>query len=219
MDLQSLRTSRRAFLLGTVLAMQSVLITAMTRTERARNFFRAFHPFNPLDDPGFSELIAAYTETPVPLAEGEPDAEGRRTFRFSLAQATPVFLSASAPSSRPIYVHPLVVRLQDGPRLLLPLLRSANPDRDITATIQLGLLEAGDHEFTLEQDPALTVPIPDSLVLRAARPDSDALLAKFLLQTPVIAVKHAGNPLDDIPLMAFAKIFRRGDQYKVTSFV
>src|SRR5690606_31993100 len=32
-------------------------------------------------------------------------------------------------------------------------------------------------------------------------------------------VKNHANPLDDIPLMTFAKIFRRADHYKVTTFV
>lgn len=211
--------TRRALLLGGVLAVQSVLVAGTTRADRARTYFREFYPFTPLADPEFYELVAAYAETPVPLVEGEPDEDGRRTFRFSLADETPVFLSASAASSQPIFVHPLIVRLDDGPRLLLPLIRSATPDREIPSAIQLGTLEAGDHVFTLEQDPSLSLPIPDSLVLRAAKPDPDALLTKFLAYTPVIEVKNPANPLDDIPLMAFAKIFRRDERYKVTSFL
>jgi hypothetical protein len=213
------RYTRRALLLGAVFAGQSVMVAGVTHAERARSFFREFNPFTPLADPEYYELVAAYTETPVPLVEGEPDEDGRRTFRFSLAQETPVFLSASASSSRPIFVHPLIVRVNEGPLLLLPLIRSANPDREITSAIQLGTLEAGDHTFTLEQHPSLSLPIPDSLVLRAARPDPDALLTKFLTYTPVVEIKNSANPLDDIPLMSFAKVFRRADHYKVTTFL
>ena len=213
------RYSRRALLLGALLAGQSVMVAATTQEQRARSFFREFNPFDPLADADFYELVAAYAESPVWLTEGEPDADGRRTFRFSLKRAAPVFLTASAESSEPIYVHPIIVRPDEGPRLLLPLIRSAKSGRDIASAIQLGTFEAGEHAFTLEQDAALTAPIPDSLVLRAASPEPDALLGKFLAHTPVIEVKSGANPLDDIPLMAFAKVYRREDEYKVTSFV
>ena len=213
------RYNRRAFLLGALFAGQSIMVAATTQAQRARAFFREFNPFTPLADADLYELVASYTETPVPLTEGEPDADGRRTFHFSLSRASPVFLTATAASSEPIVVHPLIVRPDDGPRLLLPLILSARQDREISSAIQLGTFEAGDHSFTLEQDAALTFPIPSSLVLRATRPEPDALLGKFLAHTPVIEVKNDANPLDDIPLMAFAKIYRRKDEYKVTSFV
>ena len=83
----------------------------------------------------------------------------------------------------------------------------------------MGVLEAGDHVFTLEQDAAATFPYADSLTLRAARPEPDALIAKMLAHTPVIEIKNPANALDDIPLMTFAKLYRRGDQYKVTTYV
>jgi hypothetical protein len=205
--------------LGALFAGQSLMVAATTQAQRARAFFREFNPFAPLSDSEFYELVATYAETPVPLTEGEPDADGRRTFRFSLTRASPVYLTATAAYSEPIFVHPLIVRPDDGPRLLLPLIRSAVPDRDIASAIQLGTFEAGEHAFTLEQHAALTAPVPDSLVLRAAHPEPDALLAKFLAHTPVIAVKNDANPLDDIPFMTFAKIYRREDEYKVTTFV
>jgi hypothetical protein len=213
------RYDRRAFLLGALFAGQSIMVAATTQAQRSRSFFREFNPFAPLDDANVFDLVATYTETPVPLTEDEPDADGRRTFRFSLTRATPVFLTATAASSEQVFVHPLIVRPQDGPRLLLPLIQSAQQNREIPSTIQLGTFESGDHTFTLEQDAALTLPIPSSLVLRATHPEPDALLGKFLAHTPVIEVKNGANPLDDIPLMAFAKIYRRGDEYKVTSFV
>lgn len=214
-----LRYSRRAVLLGAVLASQSIMVAATTQAERARAFYREFIHLDPLADPDFYELVAAYAETPVPLKEDEPDAEGRRTLRFSLTQESPVFLTATAASSEPIVVHPLIVRPGAGPRLLLPLIRPASQEREIVSAIQLGTFVAGEHTFTLEQDAALTLPIPSSLVLRASRPEPDALLGKFLAYTPVIQVKNRANPLDDMPLMTFAKIFRRADHYKVTTFV
>jgi hypothetical protein len=213
------RSSRRAFLFGALLTGQAIMVAATTQGQRARTFFRKFNPFAPLADADFYELVRTYTETPIPLTEGEPDAEGRRTFHFSLANPTPVFVTATAAGSEQVVVHPLIVRVGEGPRLLLPLLRSDKPDRSIAASIQLGTLDAGDHVFTLEQNAALTFPLPESLELRAARPDPDALLASFLSDTPVIALKNQDNVLDDIPLMSFAKVYRRGDQYKVTSFI
>lgn len=213
------RLSRRGFLLAGLVAVQAVAVAGTTRSERSRTFYREFNRFTPLNDPDFYELVATYAETPVPLIEGEPDADGRRTFRFSLARDTTVFLAAAAESSEPIFVHPLIVRVDDGPRLLLPLIRSANPDRGISSPIQLGMLEAGDHTFTLEQDAAATFPLPESLVLSATRPEPDALLAKLMAHVPVIEIKNPENVLDDIPLMAFAKLYRREDQYKITTFV
>lgn len=211
--------SRRAVLLGAVVAGQSLMVAATTQEERARAFFREFNPFDPLADPDFYELVASYSETPVQLRELEPDADGRRTFHFSLVEPSPVFLSTTAAYSEPIYVHPLIVRVGDGPPLLAPLIRSADPDRKIPTTIQLGELDSGDHSFSLEQHPSLTAPIPDSLEVRAARPGPDSLISKFLFHTPVIEIKNSANPLDDMPLMSFAKIYRRGDEYKVTTFV
>lgn len=212
------RFSRRGVLLAGLIAVQSALVAATTRTERARNFYREFNQFPPLADQEFYELVAAYTETPISLVEGEPDADGRRTYHFSLKRETPVYLTATAASAEPMFVHPLIVRTDDGPRQLLPLIQSSIPEKEIPSTIQLGILDAGDHVFTLEQDAAVTVPIPGSLSLRAARPEPDVPLARFLAHTPVIEIKNPANVLDDIPLMAFAKLYRREDLYKVTTF-
>ena len=201
-----------------MIAVQSALVAATTRAEWARTFYRKFSQFTPLADSEFYELVATYSETPIQLRAGEPDADGRRTYHFSLTRETPVYLTATAASSEPMFVHPLIVRLNDGPRLLLPLMQSSEPEKEIPSSIQLGTLEAGDHMFTLEQDAAVTIPIPGSLSLRAARPEPDAPLARFLTHTPVIEIKNPANVLDDIPLMAFSKLYRREDQYKVTTF-
>ncbi len=217
-ETQPRRFRRRGFLVVGLLAVQSAVVAATTQTERASIFYREFNQFAPLADADFYELVATYAETPVALVEGEPDADGRRTFRFSLTRATPVYLTATVASSEPMFVHPLIVRSDNGPRLLLPLIQSSLPEREIPSTIQLGTLDAGDHVFTLEQHASATFPIPNSLSLRAARPEPDAPLARFLAHTPVIEIKNPANPLDDIPLMAFAKLYRRNDQYKVTSF-
>lgn len=213
------RISRRSLLLSAVVAGQSVMVVATTQSQRSRAYFREFSRFDPLSTAHFYELVASYAESPLALTEGEPDEAGRRTYRFSLSRETPVFLSATVAGVEPIFVHPLIVRRDDGPRLLLPLIRPESPERDITSTIQLGMCETGDHSFTVEQDVASSLPLPDSLEFRIARPEPDSLLARFLEHTPVVEVKHAANVLDDIPLMAFAKVFRRDDTYKVTTFV
>ena len=213
------RISRRGLLLSAVLAGQSVMVAASTQAQRSRAYFREFAGFDSLSRARYYELVANYTESPLVLTAGEPDAAGRPTYRFSLSRETPVFLSATVSGVEPIFVHPLIVRRDDGPRLLLPLIRPATPDRSITSSIQLGMCEAGDHSFSIEQNAASSMPLPDSLVLRIARPEPDSLLASFLAHTPVIEIKNAANVLDDIPLMAFAKIFRLGDAYKMTTFV
>ena len=205
--------------MAAVLAVQSVMVAAATRAERSRGYAREFSGFDPLSSAAFYELVASYTESPLTMVASEPDEAGRQTFRFSLTRETPVYLSATVAGVDPVFVHPLIVRRDDGPRLLLPLIRSETPTRSITSSIQLGQCAAGDHVFTVEQDGATSLPLPTSRSFRLTRPQPDSLLARFLAHTPVIEIKSAANVLDDIPLMAFTKIFRRDDTYKVTNFV
>jgi hypothetical protein len=165
------RIRRRALLPSAVLAGQSVMVAASTRAQRSRAYFRELAGFDSLSRARYYELVANYTESPLVLTAGELDAAGRPTYRFSLTRETPVFLSATVSGVEPIFVHPLIVRRDDGPRLLLPLIRPASPDRSITSSIQFGMCEAGGHSFSIEQDPASSMPLPDSLDLGNRRHD------------------------------------------------
>jgi hypothetical protein len=213
------RLSRREFLLGAVLGAQAVIVAAATESERRGAYHRAFDGFEPLSDPEFYDLVATYAETPVPLYLDTPEEEGPLAFRFTLPTESVLYVSARADADYPLLVHPLVIERESGHRFLLPLVRSSETGRSIATTIQLGRFEAGEHRFTLTQDRAVAEPIPSSLRLQATRPVGESLLTMFMDHNPVVKLKNLDNVLDDIPLMAFCKLHKRDDRYKVTSFI
>jgi hypothetical protein len=211
--------NRRGFLLGAVAAVQSAMVVAATGSAWRRAYDRDFDGFEPVTDAEFAELVAGYSEIPVPLTADAVERDGPRAFRFTLPAPSSLNVSASADHSDPMFVHPLVLERENGRRFLLPLIRSDEEGRRVTTTAQLGRFEAGEHTITLAQDRAAFIALPRSLRLEATRPAGESLLAKFIDSNPVVRLKNRDNVLDDIPLMAFSKIHRREDRYKVISYI
>jgi hypothetical protein len=195
------------------------MVVASTESDWWRAYNRDFNRFEPLSDAEYVDLVAGYAEAPVPLHVAGVDDDGAVSYGFKVTEATNLFVSASADGADPIFVHPLILRRENGRRYFLPLIRAAEPGRFITTTAQLGRFEKGEHVIALTQDSASSRPLPLSLRLRASRPVGDSLLARFMASNPVVRLKNRQNVLDDVPLMAFSKVHRREDRYKVVSFI
>lgn len=207
-------------MLGAALvAMQSAAITVKAQAEWAREFNRQFRGFALLEPLEFWGLVRSQAELPIDLRLVAGSDNEVKTFTFSLAEETTVYLTASAASAEVTFVHPLIVRLGSGRRHLLSLIRSETPGRRVPNSINLGTFTAGDHQITVNQDAAVAIPIPDSLTLTAARPASDSLLASFIDHNPVVKIKNLHNVLDDIPLVGYCHIKKRDStaEYLVSS--
>ncbi|MGH2562027.1 MAG: hypothetical protein ACRDJH_23455 [Thermomicrobiales bacterium] len=213
------RLTRRRLLLGALAGAQAVGILSVTRNQWRLAYERDFAGFEPLDPAAFHELVLSHTEMPVRLAWDELADDGGRRFRFSLPEASAIYLSATTGSAGVPFVHPLIVQLEYGRRYLLPLIRSSRDGNRIPSAVNLGRFDAGDHTFTLRQDPAVSLPILASVRLGATRPDPDSLLAAFMDHNPVVKLKNLSKVLDDIPLVSFCKIHKRGARYRVTSYI
>lgn len=208
---------RGAMLCLILFAVQILGISAYSHARMLQEYQRQFQGFHALNTVEFYSLVTSHSETPVRLYIEQIPGSDERLISFSLKDESSVYLSASADSARTVFVHPLIVELENGRRYLLPLIRSSVSGRRVPSTINLGRFSAGEHTVVLSQDAAATLPIPDSLELTASKPDSQSLLADFIDHSPVVKIKNLDNILDDIPLVGFSNLSKNGSRYMITS--
>lgn len=190
-------------------------IVAKVHTDLEREFYRNFIGYHSLEQSEYDQLLSQHRE--IPIALKTEVRQGKLLLSFSLPVDSAVYLTASADSARTVFVHPLILEREDGKKFLLPLLRSDVVGEELSSSIRLGHFSAGVHQVELTQDDSVNLSLPSTLQLQASRSAYQSPLSVFIDHHPVVEVRNPRNVLDDIPLIGYSRIYKRGDDYMVTS--
>jgi len=222
----SFSMSRRSLLRGAaamgLLAVSGApAISNHAEQERKREYERSFSGFDGLSLGEFNELVQSYNEVGgIVAVDSITDLTHPKTITFDLkGEGSMVFVTIKAGTSDPVFAQPLIIRNEHERPYLASVLHGREDQKTLFTGVNIGKHEAGSHQIIITQDGSSTFSLEEPLQVFISAPGKDALLTKFMENTPVLKLKDPSNVMDDMPLVTFAKILKKGDMYQVIKFI